>query len=422
MATSTSAKKHLETTLLVPEMRRKHYAQTVADSKAGKKVAWCSNNIPSEILEAMDITAVYLENYATVCASKRLSSAFCRAGEQAGFSQDVCGYARILMGYLLGGEDLPEAPYGGPAEPDILIVNSYSCDSRMGWFTTMARTLDLPLYVLDSPYQPGGGCTDPDNIVYTESQLRGLIGFLEEHTETRFDPARLRQRLELSAKANDIQVEIYEMRKHVPSPMGAGDAYTAVWPGMYLTGTEECDRFYEQLRAEMRERIEKGMGIVPEEKMRLMWSGLPLWYNMSLMNYFEEKGGVVAIENAFFRQLRSLPQQDEDPVRDMALRSTMRRGYAGGIGERIDLTVEVAREYRIDGVILSYNPSCRLFYILQPALKNALDRAGIPTLALECDMADERTYSEGQVKTRLDAFMERLLAGREGDRREIRPS
>ena len=132
MATSTSAKKHLETTLLVPEMRRKHYAQTVADSKAGKKVAWCSNNIPSEILEAMDITAVYLENYATVCASKRLSSAFCREGERAGFSQDVCGYARILMGYLLGGEDLPEAPYSGPAEPDILIVNSYSCDSRMG--------------------------------------------------------------------------------------------------------------------------------------------------------------------------------------------------------------------------------------------------------------------------------------------------
>jgi len=203
--------------------------------------------------------------------------------------------------------------------------------------------------------------------------------------------------------------------------MGAGDAYTAVWPGMYLTGTEECDRFYRELRAEMRERIEAGIGIVPEERLRLMWSGLPFWYNMSLMNYFEEKGGVVAIENAFFRQLRSLPPQDQDPVRDMALRSTLRRGYAGGIGERIDLTVEVAREYAIDGVILSYNPSCRIFYILQPALKNALDRAGIPTLALECDMADERTYSEGQVKTRLDAFMERLLARREGDRREARP-
>lgn len=410
MVTSTSAKKHLKTTLLVPELRKKYYAQTLADSQAGKRVAWCSNNIPSEILEALNITAVYLENYATVCASKRLSSAFCRAGERAGFSQDVCGYARILMGYILGSDDLPEAPYGGLAKPDFLVVNSYSCDSRMGWFTTMARTLDLPLYVLDSPYQPAGGCTDLDNVAYTDSQLRGLIAFLEEQTGTKLDPARLRQRIELAAKANDIQVEIYEMRKHVPSPMSAGDAYTVVWPGMYLIGTKECDHFYEQLRTEVRERIANKVGIVPEERFRLMWSGLPFWYNMALMNYFEEKGGVVAIENAYFRRLRGLPQQDKDPVHDMALRSTMQRPYAGSIGERIDLTVEIAREYKVDGVVLSYNPSCRLFYILQPALKNALDRVGIPTLALECDMADERTYSEGQVKTRLDAFIERLLA------------
>ncbi len=409
MVTSTSAKKHLKTTLLVRELRQKYYAQTQADSEAGKKVAWCSNNIPSEILEAMDITSVYLENYATVCASKRLSSAFCRAGERAGFSQDVCGYARILMGYILGGDDLPEAPYGGLAKPDFLLVNSYSCDSRMGWFATMARTLDLPLYVLDSPYQPAGGCMDLDNVAYTESQLRGLIAFLEEQTGTALDPARLRQRMELAARASEIQVEIYGMRKNVPSPMGAGDAYTVVWPGMYLVGTKECDDFYEQLRAEVSERVANKVGIVPEEKFRLLWSGLPFWYNMALLNYFEEKGGVVAIENAYFRNQPSLPQQDEDPVRDMALRSTMRRGYAGSIEERTDLTVEIARDYKVDGVILSYNPSCRLFYILQPALKNALDRAGIPTLALECDMADERTYSEGQVKTRLDAFIERLL-------------
>lgn len=414
MATSTSAKKHLKTTLLVPELRKKYYAQTRTDSDAGKKVAWCSNNIPSEILEAMDITSVYLENYATVCASKRLSSAFCRAGERAGFSQDVCGYARIIMGQILGGDDLPEAPYGGLADPDFLIVNSYSCDSRLGWFTTMARTLNLPLYVLDSPYQPAGGCTDLDNVAYAESGLRGLIAFLEEQTGTTLDPARLRKRMELAAKANEIQVETYAMRKNVPSPMGAGDAYTVVWPGMYLVGTKECDDFYEQLRAEVRERVANKIGIVPEEKFRLLWSGLPFWYNMALLNYFEEKGGVVAIENAYFRNLPSLPQQDEDPVRDMALRSTKRRGYAGSIEERTELTVEIARDYQVDGVILSYNPSCRLFYILQPALKNALDSAGIPTLALECDMADERTYSEGQVKTRLDAFVERLLAAKEG--------
>ncbi len=410
MVTLTSAKKHLKTTLEVPILRKKYYAESLGASQRGRKVAWCSNNIPQEILEAIDVEAVFLENYATVCAAKRLSSAFCRAGERAGFSQDVCGYARILMGYILGGKDVPEAPYGGLAKPDFLVVNSYSCDSRMGWFAAMSRTLNLPLYVLDAPCQPDGGCTEVANAVYTESQLNDFVSLLEKQTGNKLDKDKLRQRLNLSRRSNDIQTEIYELRKAVPSPMSAGDAYTAIWPGLYLAGTKECDEFYERLVAEVRERIRDGIGVVPEEKFRLLWSGLPFWYNMALMNYFEDFGGVVAIENAYFRHQRSLPPQDDDPIKDMSKSSTRRRGYASGIGERIKLTVDIAREYKVDGVILSYNPSCRLFYLLQPELKNALDKHSIPTLAIECDMADERTYSEGQIKTRLDAFIERLLS------------
>jgi len=410
MVTSTSAKKYLATTLEVRELRKKHYADSL--ERVGKqKVAWCSNGIPSEILEAMGINVVYLENYATVCASKRLSSGFCRAGERAGFSQDVCGYARILMGYLLGGDEAPEAPYGGLAKPDFLVVNSYSCDSRLGWFATMSRTLDLPLYVLDAPCQPEGGCTEVANVTYTESQLEDFVAFLEEQTGTKLDRGKLREKLDLARRAHDIQLEIYEMRKAIPSPMGAGDAYTVVWPGMYMAGTKECDEFYQRLRAEVSERIEKKIGIVPEEKFRLLWSGLPFWYNMALLNYFEDFGGVVAIENVYFRYEKSLPPQHDDPIKDMAISSTIHRPYAGDIEQRAQLTLDIVRDYHVDGVILAYNPSCRLMYILQPELKNALDRYGIPNLSIECDMADERTYSEGQIKTRLDAFIERMLSG-----------
>jgi benzoyl-CoA reductase/2-hydroxyglutaryl-CoA dehydratase subunit BcrC/BadD/HgdB len=164
------------------------------------------------------------------------------------------------------------------------------------------------------------------------------------------------------------------------------------------------------LQAEVSERIKKKIGIVPEEKFRLLWSGLPLWYNMALLNYFEEFGGVVAIENAYFRSQKSLPSQHEDPIKDMAISSTMRRGYAGDIEDRIQLTLDIVKDYKIDGVVLAYNTSCRMMYILQPELKNALDRYGVPNVNIECDMADERTYSEGQIKTRLDAFIERMLS------------
>ncbi|MBN1381734.1 MAG: 2-hydroxyacyl-CoA dehydratase [Deltaproteobacteria bacterium] len=408
MAESTSAKKHLETTLLVPALRRKYYAESLSQT-TGQKICWCSNGIPSEILDAFGINAVFVENYATVCASKRLSSGFCRAGERAGFSQDVCGYARILMGYLLGGTEAPEAPYGGLAKADFLVVNSYSCDSRMGWFATMQRTLNIPLYVLDAPYQPGGGCMDEANIVYTESQLLDFVTFLEGQTRSKLDREKLRAGIDLSRRSADIQTEIYEMRKAVPSPMSAGDAYTVVWPGMYMAGTKECDDFYARLRAEVNHRIVNKIGVVPEEKFRLLWSGLPFWYNMALLNYFEDFGGVVAIENAYFRSEKSFPPQHHDPIKDMAITSTIKRPYAGDLEQRLQLTLDIVKDYRIDGVILAYNPSCRLMYLLQPELKNALDCHGIPNVNIECDMADERTYSEGQIKTRLDAFIERML-------------
>ena len=410
MVTSTSAKKSLKTTLEVPTLRKSYYAQTQEDSKKGKKVAWCSNNIPSEILDTMDVTAVFLENYATVIASKRLASGFCAAGEKMGFSQDVCGYARMLMGYILARDEAPEAPYGGLAEPDFLLVNSYSCDSRLGWFNAMSRALNLPLHVHDAPHQPDGPTDSVANTEYTERELRNLVAFLEEQTGTKFNPDRLRQKQAISRQTADIMFEINELRKAVPCPIGSADMFTAVWPSMYLAGTKECEDFYGRLRAEVEERIAKGIGIVPEEKFRLMWSGIPFWYDMRLINYVEDFGGVVALEGFYRSRERRPPAQDDDPIKDMALRSTRQRGFTPGISASIDDLQDAVKEYKIDGVILSFNPSCRLTYVSQTELQKSLEDRGIPTLGLECDMADERTYSEGQVKTRMDAFIERLLA------------
>ncbi len=410
MVTSTSARKSLQTTLEVSTLRKSYYARTLDDSEKGKKVAWCSNNIPGEILNTMDVTAVFLENYATVIASKRLASGFCAAGEKMGFSQDVCGYARMLMGYVLARDEVPEAPYGGLAKPDFLLVNSYSCDSRLGWFTAMSRALNIPLHVHDAPHQPDGASDSAINAEHTECELRSLVTFLEEQTGNKFDPDKLRQRLALARQTSDIMYEINQLRKAVPCPMGSADMFTAVWPAMYMVGTKECDDFYQRLQAEIKERMAKGIGIVPEEKFRLMWSGIPFWYDMSLINYVENFGGVVAMESFYRSRERRLTPQDDDPIKDMALRSTRQRAFPSSIIASIDDLMDAVKEYKIDGVILSFNPSCRMLYVSQRELQKALEDRGIPTLGLECDMADERTYSEGQVKTRLDAFIERLLA------------
>jgi benzoyl-CoA reductase/2-hydroxyglutaryl-CoA dehydratase subunit BcrC/BadD/HgdB len=131
---------------------------------------------------------------------------------------------------------------------------------------------------------------------------------------------------------------------------------------------------------------------------------------MGLLNYVEDFGGVVVVEGFYRSRERRLPAQDDDPIRDMALSSTRQRGWTASIASSIDDLLDAVKEYHIDGVVLSFNPSCRLSYVSQGELQRAVENRGVATLGLECDMADERTYSEGQVKTRLDAFVERLLA------------
>ena len=409
MTTSTSAKKALKTTAEVSALRKQYYARAQEETK--KKVAWHSQGFPVEIMQAMDIVPVDLENYATVVASKRLASAYCMAGEAAGFSPDVCGYARIVMGYLLG-KDIPEAPYGGLAKPDILMVNSYNCDSRFGWFTTLSEHLKIPLFVLDYPSQPDGGCDLMPNTVYTESALRDMVSFLEKHTGNKLDVDRLREIMVLSRRAHEVMYQINELRKAVPCPMGSGDAFTVLWPISFIRGTKECDEFYERLLAELKERVEKGIGVIPDEKFRLMWSGLPFWYNMRFLNYPEDFGGVVAIEGMllFPRRYRMLEPQDDDPIKDLALVSTRQRQWPSSIDDTISTVYQVAKDYSLDGIVLSFNPSCRLSSLPQQELMNGLIERGVPCLALECDMADERTYAEGQVKTRMDGFIESLLA------------
>ena len=43
-----------------------------------------------------------------------------------------------------------------------------------------------------------------------------------------------------------------------------------------------------------------------------------------------------------------------------------------------------------------------------PLVKKALQRVGVPTLIIDGDCVDDREYQEGQVSTRLEAFLESL--------------
>ncbi|MHA1453853.1 MAG: 2-hydroxyacyl-CoA dehydratase, partial [Promethearchaeota archaeon] len=66
-------------------------------------------------------------------------------------------------------------------------------------------------------------------------------------------------------------------------------------------------------------------------------------------------------------------------------------------------------EYKIDGVILHNNLSCRPSTTGMADLKNVIqEKFGIPVLLLTCDMNDPRAFSEAPMQNRLESFIELL--------------
>ena len=66
-------------------------------------------------------------------------------------------------------------------------------------------------------------------------------------------------------------------------------------------------------------------------------------------------------------------------------------------------------DYNLDGVVLSYTPTCRALYINQMEIKNTLEEElGVPSILLESDMVDPSSYNEAEAMARIDAFIEQV--------------
>ena len=76
----------------------------------------------------------------------------------------------------------------------------------------------------------------------------------------------------------------------------------------------------------------------------------------------------------------------------------------------------LARRYRIHGAINPCNWGCRQGAGARGLIEAGLREIGVPVLNLEVDCVDESKFTEGQARTRLEAFLE-MIAGMPSPRR-----
>ena len=103
---------------------------------------------------------------------------------------------------------------------------------------------------------------------------------------------------------------------------------------------------------------------------------------------------------------------EEDPYEALAEKMVYSI-YNGSVSQRIQVAEKLARETEAYGGILFAHWGCKGTIGASSLIKSSLEKAGIPTMILDGDGCNPANTSDGQVSTRLQAFVEMLEEGKE---------
>jgi benzoyl-CoA reductase/2-hydroxyglutaryl-CoA dehydratase subunit BcrC/BadD/HgdB len=275
------------------------------------------------------------------------------------------------------------------------------------WYEAVAEQLDVPLYVLDTPFLHGDFSEQVQRYVLV--QIREMIQFLHRTTGHELRPERLQEVIHLSNEAVELWGEIRALCKAHPSPLNAPDLFVNMAPIVVLRGERSAVRFYQHLKAEVEERVRDGISAIPEERYRLLWDNIAIWHHLyRFYNYFVDYGACFVADTYTGGWAHTVASGD--PLAGLAA------SYATvflnqSLEHRLDLMVQLASQYDVDGFVMHSNRSCKPYSLGQYALKRALaERTGLPGLVVESDMCDSRSYAREAVRTRVQAFMETVSA------------
>jgi benzoyl-CoA reductase/2-hydroxyglutaryl-CoA dehydratase subunit BcrC/BadD/HgdB len=291
----------------------------------------------------------------------------------------------------------------------VLITFRNSCDVYVKWWESMHRHLGKPLFIGETPYVLSE--EDLGNYVldYVVKQLERLIEFLGERFGVRLDMDRLERAVRLSDEASRLWLEALSLRRHRPCPLGGRDAASDIFPLVIMQGTEEAVRFYEELLGEVRDRVRRGIGVVDDEKIRLMFDGIWIWHSLDIIKYLEDRGAVFVYEP--YSWAWAYRMDPSKPLESIA-RKMLDMGLNISVEMRVRRFLGEARRMGVDGAILFSNRSCKTWSATQAITAEVLrEEMGIPCLVIEADHTDPRQYSIAQIRNRIDAFIEMLGGG-----------
>ncbi len=392
----------------VRQVMRDYFAdlgEAAADPR--RKVAWCTSVGPAEILRAMGFEVYFPENHGALLGATRVSAETIPVANAVGYSPEICSYLTSDIGARLKGMTPLTKAYGlaEVPRPDVLVYCTNQCKDVMHWFAWYARHFGVPSLGIHPPnHLPE---VLPEHVADVATQYQRLIGQLAPIAGQALDPEALRLALARSREATDLWEQVLNTARHKPAPLSFFDGAIYMGPIVVLRGTQVATDYYRGLLTELESRIDSGVGVVPEERLRIYWEGMPVWGRLRHLSdlFVSNRAAVVASTYC-----NSWIFSDFDP--DQPLES-MARAYLKIFINRDDSYKEayierLAGEFGIDGVVYHAARTCPNNSNSNYNLPQRLKAKGIPGIVVDGDLCDLRCFSDEQSTTLIEAFLETL--------------
>ncbi len=410
---SENKPKRLESAKAVSAALRQYYE----DIWAGHPLAWSvvSSNPLNDICRMLGIRVAYPENYACVCAAQHFSEKYCTIAEANNYKPELCSYIRNNFGYLLAQDN--DHPLGGIPKPDLLMVVSNACLNYLKWFDALRLFFDKPYVVLNTPHRMFDHEVPDYYIRYVAREIEECIGQLEKISGNKVTEQKLKETAHLSREQGKYWRELLDLNKAVPAPMNLSDLANLIFVPSSLSGTQHGVDLLKLATAEIKERIKKREGAIQDERHRLVMFNIPPWYRLGFVNYFAQRGCVFPFGDYNRYLWYTQDFEDTEPIEYFAKKglsfgldggcgSTIAETLYGCIGDRLARDI---KEFKIDGAVVAINKSCKIMSTGALDVANLIhERFHLPVVLIDVDQADERTYADGQVQQRLEAFFEML--------------
>jgi len=351
-------------------------------------VVWSNLLVPSELLHGAGFIPFYPEMASAVVASAGLAPRFIDRAAEVGFSPDACSFHRCMLGC---------ADEGFLPEPDFLLTVNYPCDSAPLSFAYIADMYNIPHQIIEVPL-PGRVGRDgllAEQLEKAALRMAAIAGLTEKQLRTGMERA-----VELSNRALHHLREVEEFRKQRDCTLDGKDAMGNISVISACMGSRAGVEFYRSLAEELRERGSEGDGAK-----RIMWMHIKPWYSQKIFDIIHGHGARVVCEE--YTHSCWEPLDPGEPYLSLA-RKLGGHFLVGPVELRASHLTRLAAEYRVDGAIHFNHWGCRQSCAGAMQVKKALRGTGVPTLLLDGDCVDEREYQEGQISTRLEAFLESL--------------